>query len=78
MRLESLCTDTVKDHGFLDAPVHVHMHVVTKHECKIIMMVLIMCIRQSMVLPRDLCIKCCSHEIFQQLAYEYLNWENFC
>ena len=42
MRLDSVRTDTVEDHKFLDTPpVHVHMHVVTMHKWKTIMTVLI-------------------------------------
>ena len=38
MRPDSLCTDTVKDHKFLDTLVPVLVHVVTMHKWKIIMM----------------------------------------
>ena len=51
MRLDSLCTVTVEDHEVLDTPVHVNVHVVTMHKWKIIMMVLITHVRQTVVLP---------------------------
>ena len=51
MRLDSLCTVTVEDHEVLDTPVHVHVHVVTMHKWKIIVMVLITHVRQIVVLP---------------------------
>ena len=38
MRPDSLCTDTVKDHKFLDTLVPVLVHVVTMHKWKTIMM----------------------------------------
>ena len=34
---------------FLDTPLHIHVHVVTIHECEIIMMVLIASVREIMV-----------------------------
>ena len=51
MRLNSLCTVTVEDHKVLDTPVHVHVHAVTMHKWKIVMMVLITHVRQTVVLP---------------------------
>ena len=39
------------DREFLDASVHVHMHVMIMHECKTIMTVLVVCVQQIMVLP---------------------------
>ena len=46
MRLDSLCTYTAENFEFLDTPVHIHVHVVTMHEYKTIMMVLIVSVRQ--------------------------------
>ena len=40
-RLDFLYTYTVEDLEFLDTPVHIHLGVVTMHEYKIIMIVLI-------------------------------------
>ena len=42
---------TVEDLEFLDAPVHIHVHAVTMHKYKTIIMVLIANIRQITVLP---------------------------
>ena len=38
-RLDSLCKYTAENLEFLDTPVHIHVHVVTMHEYKIIMTV---------------------------------------
>ena len=43
-RLDSLCTDIVKDCKLLDTPIHVQVNAVTMHECKTIIMVLIACV----------------------------------
>ena len=42
---------TVEDLEFLNTPVHIHIHVVTIHECKTVMMVPIVSVRQIKVLP---------------------------
>ena len=51
MRLDSLCTYTVENLEFLDTPVHIHVHMVTMHGYKVIMMVLIADVRQIAVIP---------------------------
>ena len=48
--LWSFHTHTAKNHEFLDTPVHIHVHVVTMHEYKTIMMVLIANVQQIKVL----------------------------
>ena len=51
-RLDFLCTGhsyTAEGLEFLDTPLHIHVHVVTIHECKVIMMVLIVSVREIMV-----------------------------
>ena len=66
MRLDSLCTYVyaLENLEVIDTPVHIHVHVVTMHEHKPIMMVLIASVRQIMVYPYKLCTKCRSSEIF--------------
>ena len=51
MRLDSLCTYTAENLEFLDTPVHIHVHVVTMHEYKSILTVLIKSVQQVTVLP---------------------------
>ena len=47
MTTDSLCTYTAENLEFLDTPIHtLHVHVVTMHEHKKIMMVLIVSVRQ--------------------------------
>ena len=36
---------------FLDTPIHIHIHVLTMHDYKIIMTVLVVSVGQIMVLP---------------------------
>ena len=51
MRLDSFYTYTVEDLEFLDTPVYTYVHVVTMHEYKTIITVLIASVQQITVLP---------------------------
>ena len=51
MGLDFLFTNTAEDLEFLDTPVYIHVHVVTMHEYKTIMMVLIESLQQITVFP---------------------------
>ena len=75
MRLDFLFTNTAEDLEFLDTPVYIHVHVVTMHEYKTIMMVLIGSLQKNYSFPS---MKCHSHQIFSSRACEFLHWENFC
>ena len=51
MRLDSLCTYAVENLELLDTPVLIHIHMVTMHGHRVIMMVLIADVRQIAVIP---------------------------
>ena len=53
IRDQILCAHiyTAENLEFLDTPVHIHIHVLTMHDYKIIMTVLIVSVGQIMVLP---------------------------
>ena len=73
-RLDSLCTAENLAIEFFDTPVHIHIHMVTMHEYRTIMMVAIYSLRAQVynmyklrLYPCNykLCMKCHSREIFQ-------------
>ena len=53
IRDQILCAHiyTAENLEFLDTPVHIHIHVVTMHEYKTIMVVLIVSVQQITALP---------------------------
>ena len=81
MRLDCLCTYTVKNLEFLDTPVYTHVHVHgdhariqgyndgTHYKCMT---------NYGFSHVAKLCMKCCSHMIFSSMDREFLNQENFC
>ena len=68
---------------FLDTPVHIHIHVVTMHECKTIMMtVLIVSVQQITVLLDHMhvsFVRNIAHvRFFSSRVRKFLNRENLC
>ena len=80
MRLDSFSASTAENLEFLDTPICIHIHMVTMHEYKTLMMVRTHC---------DCMTKYGSTQVsfvqnvtqvrfFSSRACEFLNWETFC